>query len=59
MPEKKRKETPGEQSARFRAEVRRMVDAGELGLTEADERFERAVRAVANSKQIGSIADAD
>ena len=56
MPKKMRTESAGEQSERFRAEIRRMIDAGELNPTEADERFERTVRAVA-SKPIGSIAD--
>ena len=34
---KKPKETQDEQSARFRAEVERLVAAGELNPTEADE----------------------
>lgn len=41
MPKKKRKETAEEQSARFRAEVERMIADGELNPTEAEERFER------------------
>ena len=36
MPKKKSKETQEEQSARFRAEVARLVAAGELNPTEAD-----------------------
>ena len=40
MPKKKSKETQEEQSARFRAEVERLIAAGELSPTEADERFE-------------------
>ena len=36
MPKKKLKETQEEQSARFRAEVERMIAAGELNPTEAD-----------------------
>jgi hypothetical protein len=48
MPKKKMKETPEEQSARFRAEVERMIEAGELNPTEADERFERLVRKAAS-----------
>lgn len=43
MPTKKHKETPKEQSARFRAEVERMVAAGELNPTEADELVSRIV----------------
>lgn len=39
MPKKKRKETQEEQSARFRAEVERLIKAGELNPAEADERF--------------------
>ena len=41
MPEKKRKETQKEQSARFEAEVQKMIDAGELNPTEADGAFEK------------------
>ena len=37
MPKKKRVETQSEQSARFRVEVEKMVAAGELSPTEADE----------------------
>ena len=36
MPKKKSKETQEEQNARFRAEVERLVAAGELNPTEAD-----------------------
>lgn len=38
---KKPKETQEEQSARFRAEVERLVAAGELNPTDADRRFEK------------------
>jgi len=44
MPKKKRKETPEEQSARFRAEVEKLVAAGELSPTEADEALDKLVR---------------
>jgi hypothetical protein len=44
MPKKKNKETQDEQSARFRAEVERMIAAGELSPTEADDRFEKLIR---------------
>ena len=37
MPKKQKTENPDEQSARFRAEVERMIAAGELSPTEADE----------------------
>ena len=43
MPKKKTEETPEEQSARFRAEVERMVAAGELNPTEAEKAFERLI----------------
>jgi hypothetical protein len=45
MPKKKRKETPEEQSARFRAEVERLVAAGELSPTDAEAALDRLVRA--------------
>ena len=41
MPKKKTTESQKEQSARFRAEVERLIAAGELSPTEADERLER------------------
>ena len=41
MPKKAKTESQEEQSARFRAEVERLIEAGELNATEADERFER------------------
>jgi len=41
MAKKKTAETQAEQSARFRAEVERLIAAGELSPIEADERFER------------------
>ena len=44
MPKKKHKETPEEQSASFRAEVARMMAAGELSPTEAEEALDRLVR---------------
>ena len=40
MPKKKTQETQEEQSARFRAEVERMIAAGELSPTEADASFD-------------------
>ena len=46
MPKKKLNESPDEQSARFRAEVERMIAAGDLNPTEADERFERAMTGI-------------
>ena len=44
MPKKQRLETPEEQSARFRAEVERMIAAGELSPTDADAALDRLVR---------------
>ena len=46
MPKKKSKETQEEQSARFRAEVERLIAAGELSPTEADERFQALTHAL-------------
>ncbi|GGA47126.1 hypothetical protein GCM10011395_16690 [Sphingomonas psychrolutea] len=40
MPEKKHQETQEEQSARFIADAQRLVDDGELSLTEADKAVE-------------------
>lgn len=39
MPKKKNSESQEDQSARFRAEVERMIAAGELNATEADRAF--------------------
>jgi hypothetical protein len=44
MPRKKQPESPEEQSARFRAEVERLVAAGELNPTEADKALDRIVK---------------
>lgn len=44
MPKKKRKETHAEQSARFQAEVEKMIEDDELNPTEADEVLDRLVR---------------
>jgi len=43
MPKKQRKETAEEQAARFREEVQKLVDAGELNPTEADAALSRIV----------------
>lgn len=50
MPKKKAKETQAEQSERFRSDVRRMIDAGELNPTEADEAIDRLVRQTGETK---------
>ncbi|WP_309753165.1 hypothetical protein [Novosphingobium sp.] len=44
MPKKKATETQEEQSSRFRAEVERMIAAGELNPIEADAALDRMVR---------------
>jgi hypothetical protein len=44
MPKKKRNETAAEQSARFKAEARKLINAGELSPTDADAAMERAIR---------------
>jgi hypothetical protein len=43
MPKKKREETQAEQSARFQAEVERLIAAGELSADEADAALDRLV----------------
>lgn len=43
MPKKKPGMTPEEQSAAFKREVQRLIDAGELNPTDADAAFERVV----------------
>ncbi len=49
MPKKKHKETPAEQSARFHAEVERLIAAGELSPIEAEKALDRLVRERAKS----------
>ncbi|MBO6604416.1 MAG: hypothetical protein JJ938_06480 [Roseicyclus sp.] len=51
MPKKKNEESQKEQSDRFREAVRKLVAAGELSPTEADDRFERAMEQIARSNQ--------
>ncbi len=43
MPKKKHNETPEEQSARFCAEVERLVAAGELSPNDAEEALDKLV----------------
>lgn len=50
MPKKKTSETQAEQSARFRAEVERMIAAGELNPTEADKAIDWLVSRSANPR---------
>lgn len=54
MPKKKRSESQKEQSKRFLEKVQELVDAGELSPTEAEERFERAMRRIVPEKDEGS-----
>jgi len=49
MPKKKKKESQKEQSERFLQKVRELEDAGELSPTEAEERFERAMRKISSN----------
>lgn len=44
MAKKQNKESQAEQSERFRKAVQDLIDAGELNPTEADEKFEQAMR---------------
>ena len=44
MPKKKRQETQEEQSARFKRDAQKLVDAGELNLTDAESAVNRLVR---------------
>lgn len=44
MPKKKNAESQAEQSERFRAEVERLIVAGELNPTDADKALDRMVR---------------
>jgi hypothetical protein len=51
MPKKKIQESQAEQSARFRAEVERLIAAGELNPTEADGTLNRLLGAQAIGKR--------
>jgi hypothetical protein len=44
MPRKQKNEPQAMQSARFRSEVQRLIDAGDLSPTEADAALDRLVR---------------
>ena len=50
MPKKKRQETQEEQSARFKREAQKLIDAGELNPTEADAALDKLVRRFAHAK---------
>lgn len=53
--EKKPKETPKQQAARFAAEVERMKAAGELNLIEADEALDGLVRRASTAPSADSV----
>jgi hypothetical protein len=44
MPRKKNPESPEDQAKRFREEVQRRIDAGELSPTDADAALDKLVR---------------
>lgn len=44
MPKKKRKETPAEQSARFKKEAEKLIKDGELNPTEAGKALDKVVK---------------
>ena len=46
MPKKLRQESQKEQSERFKREVQRLIDAGELNPTDADARLERLLGSI-------------
>lgn len=50
MPPKKNPETQADQSKRFKADARKLVKAGELSLTAADEALDKLVRSAAIQK---------
>lgn len=47
MPSKKQHESQAKQSARFRSDVQKMIDAGELNPTEADAALDALVKKAA------------
>lgn len=50
MPKKKRQESQAEQSARFKRDAQKLIDAGELNPTEAEKAVARLVRRSAVDK---------
>ena len=46
MPKKKRQESQAEQSERFKRDAQRLIDAGELNPTAAEEALDRLLRNV-------------
>jgi polyhydroxyalkanoate synthesis regulator phasin len=51
MPKKAKPESPAEQSERFKRDAQRLIDAGELNPTEADEALDGLVRSSRNDRQ--------
>ena len=51
MPKRKASLSQAEQSERFRAEVQRLIDAGELSPTEAEEALDGVVKRAAGVPQ--------
>ena len=50
MPTKKQHESQAKQSARFRSEAQKLIDAGELSPTEAQEALDSLVRRSAKGR---------
>ncbi|WP_168770678.1 MULTISPECIES: hypothetical protein [Sphingomonas] len=51
MPKKQSPEAPEDQSERFVREAQKLIDAGELSPTDADEGFERAMQRIASGRR--------
>jgi hypothetical protein len=54
MPKKKRQESQAEQSARFKRDAQKLIDAGELNPTEAEAEVNRLIRCSAKNKDVES-----
>jgi hypothetical protein len=54
MPKKKHHETQAEQSARFKRDAQKLIDAGELNPTEAEAEVNRLIRCSAKNKDVES-----
>jgi len=50
MPKKAKPESPKEQSARFKREAQKLIDAGELNPADADAALDRLVRKTTGRK---------
>lgn len=51
MPKKQNPESPEVQAERFKREAQKLIDAGELSPTEADERFQRVLKIAAPTRR--------